>query len=110
MLARYVGAIDDPHTDEVGAKHTNRPRRRGGERSDYGGGVLREARRERLVERAKANHARRLREGGRYSRAESTPPTTASSAVEEVRMGRSKSTGAAAASHQRRQGQRRAVS
>jgi hypothetical protein len=110
MLARYVGAIDDPHTDEVGAKHTNRPRRRGGERSDYGGGVLREARRERLVERAKANHARRLREGGRYSRAESTPPTTASSAVDEVRMGRSKSTGAAAASHQRRQGQRRAVS
>ncbi len=111
MLARYVGAIDDADTDDVGTKRTHKPRRRGGERSDYGGGVLREARRERLVERAKANHARRRREGGRHSRAESPPTTAASSAIDEVRMGRSKSTGAAAAANrQRRQGQRRAVS
>lgn len=111
MLARYVGAIDDPDTDDVGTKRAQRPRRRGGERSDYGGGVLREARRERLVERAKANNSRRRREGGRHSRAESTPPTTAaSSAIDEVRMGRSKSTGAAATSHQRRRGHRCAVS
>jgi hypothetical protein len=111
MLARYVGAIDDPDPISEPPDERERPRRRRGERGGYGDGVLREARRERLIERSRANVERRRGGTARRGGAESTPPASAaSSAIDEVRMSRSKSTGAGAARHQRRRGGHRRAS